>query len=132
MRVAGTPGTVEVSMILVVDDDPDFLESVGGALEPNRGVFLAHDATHAMELIASLQGFSVALVDLDLPGTDGFALIRNLHETHPELPTIAIGDVVREDVLQSARKIGAAAVLRKPVTREWKSVVDRIRQGLPR
>jgi CheY-like chemotaxis protein len=117
-------------MILVVDDDPEFLEKVGTSLEPCRGVLFAPDATRAMELVSSLQGLSVALVDLDLPGTDGFTLIRTLHETHPDLPTIAISGVFQEHVLEIARALGATAVLSKPITGEWNSVVQRVRNSV--
>jgi len=117
-------------MILVVDDDLEFLEKVGASLEPGRGVLVAPDAARAMELVASLQGLSVALVDLDLPGTDGFTLIRTLHQTHPHLPTIAISGVFHEHVLESARALGATAVLSKPITGEWNSVVQRVRNSV--
>lgn len=114
-------------MILVVDDDPAFLEEVGPSLEPNRGVLLAADAARGMELASAIEGLSVALVDLDLPGTDGFTLIRTLRETHPDLPTIAISGVYQPDVLESAMALGATAVLSKPITGEWKETVARLR-----
>jgi len=115
-------------MILVVDDDLEFLETVGPSLEPNRGVFFASNAARALQLADSLEDLSVALVDLDLPGADGFTLIRDLHNRHPGLPTIAISGVAQPHVLESATSFGAAAVLAKPITREWKVVVDRIRK----
>jgi CheY-like chemotaxis protein len=119
-------------MILVVDDDPAFLEQVGPALEPSRGVLFAGDAARAMELAVGLKDVSVALIDLDLPGTDGFALIDELRERVPELPTIAMSGVLQPDVLESAKALGAAAVLRKPITPEWKTVVNDIRESKPR
>jgi CheY-like chemotaxis protein len=116
-------------MILVVDDDPAFLEQVGPALEPKRGVLFAGDAARAMELAVGLQELSVALIDLDLPGADGFTLIDELRERVPGLPTIAISGVFQPDVLESAKALGATAVLRKPITPEWKTVVDEIRES---
>jgi CheY-like chemotaxis protein len=85
-----------------------------------------------MHLVDSLQGLSLALVDLDLPGVDGFTLIRKLHESHPNLPTIAISGVFQPHVLESATACGASAVLHKPITREWKTVVDRVRKPAAR
>jgi CheY-like chemotaxis protein len=72
-------------------------------------------------------GFSVALVDLNLRGEDGLTLIRQLRENFPDLPVIAIGGVFQRDALKSAQALGAVEVLRKPITKEWKPVVERIR-----
>ena len=91
-----------------------------------RRVFLAADAKQAFKLAENL-GFSVALVDLDLRGQNGFELIRNMRERFPDLPVIAISGVLQVDALESAKLFGAAEVLQKPVTPEWKPVVERIR-----
>jgi CheY-like chemotaxis protein len=69
-------------MILVVDHDPDVLEQAQKILNHDRRVFLASNAVQALEMVDRL-GFSVVLVDLELPG-DGYALIRKLHDQNPE------------------------------------------------
>ena len=60
-------------MILVVDHDPEVLEMAAKILNRDRQVFLATTAKQAFEILARLDGFSVVLVDLDLPG-DPYAL----------------------------------------------------------
>ena len=57
-------------MILVVEDDPTVLDKAQQILNRERQVFLAPDAIQALELVGSL-GFSVALIDLDLPEGPG-------------------------------------------------------------
>ena len=114
-------------MILVVDDDEALLEQAQEILNRNRQVFLVSNADRALELAREL-GFSVALVDLDLPGEDGFALIRKLRDTVPELSIIVVGSTLHNITLEDARKLGAVEVLRKPITPDWKPVVERIRQ----
>ena len=112
-------------MILVVDHDPDVLEKAREILNRNRQVFLASTAKQAFELVQRL-GFSVVLVDLDLPG-DGYALIQKLHDANPDLLIIAIAGALKVSVLKATKEIGVVEVLKKPVTPAWKPVVERIR-----
>lgn len=113
-------------MILVVDGDPVFLEEARQVLNRTRQVFLTTNAERAFEMAREL-GFSVALVDLDLPGEDGFALIRKLRQTMPEISIIAISSEFHNITPEQAEKLGAVEVLTKPITPAWKPVVERIR-----
>jgi len=113
-------------MILVVDHDPEVLEKAREVLNRDRQVFLAATAQQAFELVKRLR-FSVVLVDLDLPG-DAYALIQKLHDANPELLIIAICGALKASVLEATRELGVVEVLKKPITREWKPVVERIRE----
>lgn len=113
-------------MVLVVDDDPAFLEQARKLLTGERHVFLATDARQGFALAEKL-GFTVVLVDLDLEGEDGFSLIERLHSSFPNLPIVAISGVAQGEVLESAKVVGAIEVLPKPITPEWKKVVDHFR-----
>jgi CheY-like chemotaxis protein len=113
-------------LILVVDDDPAFLERARKILNHQRQVFLASSSKKAFTLAQDL-GFSVVLVDLDLRGDDGLALIRRIHENLPGLPIIAISEKPQVPVLDQIRELGVAEVLHKPITPEWKPVVERVR-----
>lgn len=114
-------------MLLSVDDDPRFLEAAERALDERGGVLFALNAEQARSLLGKVgDDFSVALVDLALPGVDGFSLIREMHRNYPNLPVIAISGVLQPPVLESARMLGGAAeVLRKPVTSEWNAAISR-------
>jgi DNA-binding NtrC family response regulator len=111
-------------MILVVDHDPEVLEKAREILNRDRQVFLASTAEQAFELVERL-GFSVVLVDLELPG-DAFALIQKLHDANPDLLIIGIAGAMRASASQTS-KLGIVEVLEKPITRDWKPVVERIR-----
>ena len=113
-------------MILVVDNDPAVLDQAQQILNRERQVFLALDATRALELSGNL-GFSVALVDLDLPGGAGFDLIRRLRRNVPDLQIIAVINALYSLSPEDAQKLGVVAVLKKPITPDWKPVVERIR-----
>jgi DNA-binding response OmpR family regulator len=113
-------------MILVVDDDPMVLDQAQQILNRDRQVFLAKDSARALELAGDL-GFSVALVDLDLPGGAGFDLIKRLRRNVPGLQIIAVTSAIHSLSPEDAQKLGVVEVLRKPITFAWKPVVERIR-----
>ena len=91
-----------------------------------RQVFLAPNVTRALDLAGNL-GFSVALVDLDLPAGAGFDLIRTLRRSVPDLQIIAVTNAMHSLSPEDAQKLGVVEVLKKPITAEWKPVVERIR-----
>ena len=112
-------------MILVVDHDPEVLDRAHEILNRDRQVFLASTSEQAFEMVERL-GFSVVLVDLDMPG-DGYALIQKLHDANPELLIIAISGALKASVLEATKEMGVVEVLKKPITPAWKPVVERIR-----
>jgi DNA-binding NtrC family response regulator len=114
-------------MLLVVASDPTILDKALQILNRERRVFLAPDATQALELAGNL-GFSVALVDLNLPEGAGFNLIKTLRRSVPDLQIIAITNAIQRLSPQDAEKLGVAAVLKRPITPDWKPIVERIRE----
>ena len=78
--------------ILIVEDHPLFVEGFGHmarALRPEwvlHGAGSAAQALHCLEILAP----DVAIIDVGLPDTDGFALAARLAEARPDLPVILI------------------------------------------
>jgi|SRR4051812_11342432 CheY-like chemotaxis protein len=116
-------------MLLLVDDDPTFLEKAEELLRSeSRGIFFAANAQQAKDLIDTIgAGFSLVMIDLDLPGQDGFSLISEVRRHFPDLPVIAISGVFQKHVLESALLVGAAAALQKPIAPDWKDAISRVR-----
>ena len=103
-------------MILIVDDDPNFLEHARSALGSQDRVYFASNAQHAMMLLSYIGAdLGIALVDLDLPGMSGFDLIGQIRRFDPKLPVIAVSGVVNRAALESAKEFGAVEILRKPI-----------------
>ena len=74
-------------MLLLVDHDPVFLEAAERFLRPGYTVFFARNAEHAYQLMTTVgAGFSVVLIDLDLPGQDGFSLVYKMRHHSPICP----------------------------------------------
>jgi CheY-like chemotaxis protein len=115
-------------MLLIVDDDPTFLEKAEAVLDIGRGIFFARSAEHAKELMGTVgAAFSLAMIDLDLPGQDGFSFIMEMRKNFPDLPLIAISGVFQKHVLESARALGAADALQKPIGEAWNVAIARVR-----
>ncbi|HLK50629.1 MAG TPA: response regulator [Bryobacteraceae bacterium] len=113
-------------MILIVDDDPTFLEDARQILNRDRQVFFASDSKRAVALAGDL-GFSVVLVNLDLRYEDGLVLIRDLRTRFSGLPIIAMTASRHHTLIELAKEFGAIEILRKPITPEWKPIVERAR-----
>lgn len=102
--------------ILVVDDDPSFLKEaqniLGGA---GYRVLQAPDGQLATRMFETMHGsIDLAIVDLNLPGVNGFELIGALSRRPNPIKIIATSGVYKNSQLESASALGAHAVIRKP------------------
>jgi two-component system, cell cycle sensor histidine kinase and response regulator CckA len=107
----GRPG----AMVLVVEDDARVRAMASRALtDAGYGVLEAEDATVAMDLIRRRPGqVDLVLTDIGMPGMDGYALARRLHEARPGLPVIFMtGYGEREEQADSVVEPGL--VIHKP------------------
>lgn len=81
--------TLPASHVLLVEDDPGTPEILGVLLhEDNVNLTSARDAMQAMTL-AQTKHFDLILLDLGLPGVNGFELLRQLKEL-PETQSIPV------------------------------------------
>lgn len=105
-----------MTKVLVVDDDPDVLCAMSLRLGAS-GYETVQAADGAAALSAALrENPDVILLDLGLPGGDGFTVIEKL-KASPELDTIPIIVVTARDPvnnLPQAYRAGAAAFFQKP------------------
>jgi CheY-like chemotaxis protein len=105
-----------VAAILVIDDDRFYLSLIRRILE---------DAGHqVMEATTGAEGIAlyrerepdVVITDIFMPGMDGNEVIRQLRSMHRDVAIIAVsagGAFYDIDFLETARKLGADAILRK-------------------
>ena len=103
----------EKSCILVVDDDPQTLRYVRGALsQANYAVVVTGDPEAVPGLVTTHRP-RLVLLDLVLPGTDGIALMQRLPELEG-LPVIFISAYGRDETIVKALDAGAADYIVKP------------------
>jgi signal transduction histidine kinase/ActR/RegA family two-component response regulator/streptogramin lyase len=102
--------------VLLVEDDATIAAVIRGLLEVH-GHRVVH-AAHGLAALAEVSGtsFDVALLDLDLPGLDGFGLALQLKTMGYDMPLIAVTARSDSDAEPQARQAGFDYFLRKPVT----------------
>jgi CheY-like chemotaxis protein len=103
--------------ILLIDDDPAFQLLISALLRSRKiTVFGVADSIQAFR-VAREQRPDVILLDLGLPGGDGFLILERL-KTNTLLSTIPVIIVTARDlkeVEERAVQSGATAVLQKPI-----------------
>ncbi|HSM54933.1 MAG TPA: response regulator transcription factor [Candidatus Sulfomarinibacteraceae bacterium] len=97
MKFTGTD--MELQQILAVDDNENMLALLEMILEQaGYEVLTATSATEALTLIKRRGVPHLALVDVNMPGMDGFDLAREIHESS-ELPVIFLTAVDQEGMV---------------------------------
>jgi CheY-like chemotaxis protein len=103
--------------VLVIDDNADTLQLLERYLSGSRYEFIgASDPAQAMELIEEAAP-EIIVLDVMLPQIDGWELLGRLRQ-HPQAcnaPVIVCSILPQE---QLALALGAAGLIRKPVTRD--------------
>jgi two-component system response regulator HupR/HoxA len=100
----------ELRTILVVDDEPDILESVRGILEAHTPRFRVLTCSSAHEAMRVMEREPVDLVvsDWRMPGTDGITFLKHAKQVAPEVPRILFTAYPRRNV--AARAVEDAAI----------------------
>jgi DNA-binding NarL/FixJ family response regulator len=108
-----TPGAMK---ILVVDDHPLVLQALKGVLhqlDAEVGIFDASAADSARELLRAHPDADLMLLDLGLPGADGFSLLEEFRNDYPAVPVVVLsGSESRENVTK-ALSLGAMGYIPK-------------------
>ncbi len=106
-----------LASILIVDDTPANLVALGAVLGPlGVRVVEARSGPEALAYVAS-EPFAVAVLDVQMPGMDGFEVARRLRQTEAglALPVIFLTAIYREEEhAEHGYALGAADYITKP------------------
>lgn len=125
----------QVAPVLVVDDDTDWgMECAFALRQMGYEPFVASNADEAQALFRT-HDISIAIVDYNLPGLDGIALIRELSryadEHERQLRFIIATGHATKDIAIDAMRASAADFLEKPISPvDLRRALQRV-QGLP-
>ena len=113
--------------ILVVDDDPSILRLVKDKLElVGYSVLTASTGQQALDLIARYGVPHLAIVDIVLPGMDGFEFCRTVQQ-YADLPVIMLTAVDEEETIIKGIERFAEDYITKPFSpRELAARVERV------
>ncbi len=116
-----------MAKILVIDDDELLLEEMREFLEDEGHVaLLASKASEATRLIQDAKP-DLMIIDIIMPGVDGFELLRQAKEMSPDSKTIVLSGVGDEQFKQKAEKLGADKYLVKPMHLDsFKELIDEL------
>lgn len=99
--------------ILLADDDPEILAALSAALRSEGyEVIAANNGREACEYFMRHQ-VDLVLLDLKMPGRDGWAVFERLTTANPLVPIIMI--TARPDQYPLAVAAGVAAFMEKPL-----------------
>ena len=102
--------------ILIVDDDKDFLKALNIVLEDKGySIVTATDGAQALEL-ARTESPNLILLDIMLPGMNGFKVCRFLKfdENYKDIPIIIISAKSDQEDKRLGKQMGAELYITKP------------------
>ena len=110
-----------MASILVIDDDRAVLATIKILLERAGHAIEAVDNSRAGLQLLEAQGFDLLIVDIFMPGMDGFETMRLVHGSRPHMPIIVMSgqqfshsSEQTPDFLHMATRLGAVSSLHKP------------------
>jgi excisionase family DNA binding protein len=114
-----SPGTPERPdgrrRVLLVDDEPSSLDLLTKMLAAQYAIVSATDPTGALDMLrTNPTGYDVLISDLNMPGMDGLALIREVRRISTRLPIIIVTGFSTEASAIEAVNLGVAGYLVKP------------------
>lgn len=101
--------------VLIADDDDVTLEMLDAALQDRHKVTTARSGHQALDLTRT-QGFDLVLLDVDMPGMDGYATCQALKSSPhtADLPVIFLSAKVNIEERLRGYRVGAQDYLTKP------------------
>lgn len=100
--------------VLLVDDERDFVQTLSERLHMRDvGAHVVYNGQEALEFAES-EDFEVMVLDLKMPGIDGFETLRQVKQNHPDIEVIILTGHGNEDDKKRSLEMGAFAYLQKP------------------
>lgn len=117
--------------ILIADDHALFREGLHYTLKTlgdNVEILEASNGMEAIQIVRHFPDLDLVLLDLDMPGMDGYQGLAQLRESYPELPVAIVTASEYEQDMVRVMDYGAAGYIPKSSTS--KDMLDAIRKIL--
>ena len=113
--------------ILLVDDEEDFVNALSQRIKLRKlDSEIAYDGEQALQIVDD-QVPGVIVLDLKMPGIDGFEVLKSVKRNYPKVEVIILtGHGTERDKIET-QKLGAFDYLQKPV--DVDNLVDRIKSA---
>lgn len=122
----------EMTNVLIVEDDPDFAESLMIALGVrNCHVDIARTGEEAIMKFRRLC-YDIAFMDIKLPGKNGVECLAEIRDFCPAACVVMMTGFSEATLLDKALQAGAIDILRKPFRlKEMFGFIDNIQHNYP-
>jgi excisionase family DNA binding protein len=126
---SGPGGRTGGPLVLVVDDDERLREFVRVNLEMEG--YTVREAASADEALAAIedQAPELVLLDVVMPGVDGWQMLQRMQERHGSIPVIMFSGKVDEQSAAEAAERGAQSFIGKPF--DPQQLIERAKQLVP-
>lgn len=122
----------DLALILLVDDHPLFRDGfaqMARVLRPHWTLAYAASAAEALSILSQIAP-DLAIIDIGLPGDDGFILLKAIAERAPAMPQVLISGRNDAAVRVRAQACGARAYIVKTMAPETiVSLLDAVING---
>ncbi len=108
----------DAARFLIIDDHPLFREALHSAVQmtyPDADTVEARTVAEALEILEQPTPFDLALLDLNIPGVQGFEGLLQLRTRHPRLPVVVVSGHEEPKIISEALSYGAAGFIPKSV-----------------
>jgi len=100
--------------VLLVDDEKEFVQTLSQRLQIRQiNSDVVYSGEDALETV-NRDGAEVMVLDLKMPGIDGFQVLREIKKTKPEIEVIILTGHGTEKDKETCMELGAFAYLQKP------------------
>ena len=105
-----------MSTILIADDHPLFREALRGIalrLLPGADIREAQNTDGLFAMVEANPDADLLLMDLNMPGAQGFSALVHLRATHPQLPVVMVSAREEPETVRRALDHGAVGFIPK-------------------
>ena len=122
-------------LILIIDDDEAFRETAEALLEQQGYAVMTADGGAAALQAIEQELPAVILLDVFMPGMDGFEFLKNLRSAAIHVPVLVTSGAIvggaPDPMLSRAMALGADGILRKPFrVEELQRLIARVAPGI--
>jgi PAS domain S-box-containing protein len=124
---AAMPQNKDFKLLLVEDNDINQMVAIG-VLEPlNISIFVANDGREAIDILET-ETFDLILMDIEMPGMDGYETTNRIRETHSDIPIIAMSAHASEKYRDKCLAAGMNGTIPKPIDAE--NLLDQVQSWM--
>lgn len=118
--------------LLIADDHPVVREGLKQIVSQSKDINVAGEALDGNEVLEKVAGedWDVVMLDFEMPGRDGFDVLREIQRIKPGLPVLMLSVHPEDQLAVRALKMGAAGYMNKVAApKELVNAVKKIYEG---